>query len=117
MVLAFVLAAQVALAQEIPADFTVTLQRTACFGRCHVYTVTIDARGNVTYEGRTFVRVTGTVTDTVPLTRVRELLAAVERIGFFQLRDDYRTLPLARPSQQPSEPNCSRTRSRTTMWT
>ena len=109
MVLALVLAAQVAaLAQEVPDDFTVTLQRTACFGRCHVYTVTIDARGNVTYEGRTFVRVTGTVTDTVPLTRVRALLAGVERIGFFRLRDDYRTI---------RNPDGSETVVSTTRWT
>lgn len=34
-------------ARTIPDDFLVTLERTACFGDCHVYTVTIDARGNV----------------------------------------------------------------------
>lgn len=79
-------------AQTIPDDWLVTLERTACFGPCHVYTVTIDARGNVTYEGKAAVRVTGKATDRVPVARVRELLETIERIGFFTLGEQYRTI-------------------------
>ena len=88
---AFATAAPVA-AQTVPDDFLVTLERTACFGECHVYTVTIDARGNVAYEGRAFVRVTGKATDRVPVARVRELLDTIERIGFFKLGEQYREI-------------------------
>src|SRR5882724_1752479 len=63
-----------------PTDALVRLQRTSCFGPCPVYTVTLDARGTVTYEGERFVRVVGRRT------------AQVERIHFFQMRDAYRVI-------------------------
>lgn len=78
--------------QEVPEDFVVTLERTSCFGECPVYRVSIDARGNVTYEGTKFVRVEGRRTDRLPKSRVAALLATVERIGFFDLRDSYRII-------------------------
>src|SRR6185436_11964809 len=56
----------------VPPDTSIRLERTACFGECPVYVVTIDARGNVTFEGRHFVRVEGKATDTIPVARVAE---------------------------------------------
>ena len=61
---AFVLAiglAGAAMAQEpeVPPDALIRLQRTSCFGPCPIYTVTIDARGTVTFDGERFVRVVG----------------------------------------------------------
>ncbi|HET9191240.1 MAG TPA: ankyrin repeat domain-containing protein [Vicinamibacterales bacterium] len=85
-------AAAPAAAQTIPDDFLLTLERTACFGDCPVYTVTIDARGNVAYEGKASVRVTGKATDRVPVARVRDLLDTIERIGFFKLSEQYREI-------------------------
>ena len=37
--------------QAIPEDFVIKLERTACYGRCPVYVVSIDAMGNVTLRG------------------------------------------------------------------
>ena len=76
----------------IPGDPVIKLERTACLGECPVYTVTIDARGNVIYEGARFVRVEGRQTDRIPLSRVISILETAERIGFFQLRDEYRVV-------------------------
>ena len=76
----------------IPDDLVIKLERTACFGECPVYTVTIDARGNVSYEGARFVRVEGRQTDRIPLSRVVSILETAERIGFFRLRDEYRVI-------------------------
>ncbi|MEO8257227.1 MAG: DUF6438 domain-containing protein [Acidobacteriota bacterium] len=76
----------------IPDDLAITLERSACFGECPVYTVTIDARGKVTYDGADFVRVTGRQTDQVPVARVAALLDTADRIGFFRLRDQYRVI-------------------------
>ena len=78
--------------QAIPNDFLVTLERTSCFGECHAYTVSIDARGGVNYIGKDWVRVTGKATTRVPVSEVRALLATVERARFFQLRDRYRSI-------------------------
>ena len=77
---------------RIPEDFGIKLDRTACFGACPVYSVTIDARGNVTYDGTRFVRIVGRQTDRIPVSRVAALLETVDRIGFFKLEDKYRQL-------------------------
>ena len=76
----------------VPADTLIKLERTACFGECPVYEVTIDARGNVTYVGRKFVRVQGRRTARIPAARVAALLDTAERIKFFELRNRYRTV-------------------------
>ena len=79
-------------AQGVSDEFVITLERTSCFGECPVYTVSIDAGGNVVYEGKKFVRVEGRQTDRIPASRAARLLATAERIGFFELRDRYRTI-------------------------
>ena len=43
----------------------ITLQRTACFGACPVYTVSIYADGTVAYNGERFVEVEGTQTGSI----------------------------------------------------
>ncbi len=93
-VIALVIAtvASLAAAQIIPPDVVIRLERTSCFGECPVYSVSIDAKGNVTYDGTEFVRVKGRQTDRIPVPRVAELLATADRIGFFDLRDQYRTI-------------------------
>jgi len=78
--------------QAIPDDFLITLARTSCFGMCPVYSVTIDAKGRVTYEGKKFVRVEGRQSDQIPVTQVAELMATVQRVGFFELDDEYRVV-------------------------
>jgi Domain of unknown function (DUF6438)/Ankyrin repeat len=92
MALALATASSKIVAQEVPDDFVIKLERTACFGECPVYTVSIDARGNVTYEGTRFVRVVGRQTDRIQISRVAVFLENAERIGFFDLRDQYRTI-------------------------
>jgi hypothetical protein len=76
---------------SVPDDVVIKLERTRCFGACPVYTVSIDAKGNVVYEGIRFVQVQGRVTDRIPVSRVAALLATADRIGFFELGDQYRT--------------------------
>ena len=78
-------------AQTVPDDFLITLERTSCFGECPAYSVSIDARGTVTYEGKDHVRVQGRQLDRVDVSRVAALAATVERIGFFKMEEQYRT--------------------------
>jgi hypothetical protein len=77
---------------DVPADTMIHLQRTSCFGPCPIYTVTIDARGTVTYDGDRFVRVTGRQAARIAQPLVATLLASAERIHFFDLRDAYRVI-------------------------
>jgi hypothetical protein len=90
--------ASVAGAQDIPEDFVVTLERTAktCGSDdCPEYSVSIDSRGNVTFDGREHVRVIGRAVDQIPISLVREIAATVERVGFFKLLERYREIRLA----------------------
>jgi uncharacterized protein DUF6438/ankyrin repeat protein len=80
----------VAEPQAIPNDFVITLARSTCFGECPAYSVAIDAKGNVIYDGKKFVRVEGRQSDRVSLSRVAALAATVERIRFFELDERYR---------------------------
>lgn len=77
---------------NVPPDASIRLQRTSCFGTCPVYTVTIDARGTVTYDGERFVRVVGRQTAQIEPSVVAGLLAKADAIGFFQMRDAYRAI-------------------------
>src|SRR5215471_999076 len=75
---------------DVPPDAVIRLERTSCYGSCPIYTVTIDARGIVTYEGKRHVRVVGRRTAQAAPSVIAELLAHAERIGFFDFRDAYR---------------------------
>lgn len=67
----------------------ITLERTACFGTCPVYTVTMREDGSVTYTGSAHVRVTGTERWTIDAAAVRALAREMEQAGFFDLKDKY----------------------------
>ena len=97
-------------AEPFPAsadeDVTITLQRTACYGSCPDYTVTIDGKGKVRFatrdaEGpgaaevhRAFspddgVLLSGVHTDSVDPLVVRDLVAKFRASDFFALKDKY----------------------------
>ena len=77
---------------DVSANTLIQMQRTSCYGPCPVYTVTIDGRGVVTYDGGRFVRVVGRQTARIAPSLVAGLLASAERIRFFELRDAYRVI-------------------------
>jgi len=70
-----------AVQDSIPDDLVIKLERTVCFGECPAYSVTIDAKGNVAYDGNKFVRVVDRQTDRIPLSRVTALLGDTARIN------------------------------------
>lgn len=74
----------------VPPDTLITLERAGCGADCPTYAVSIDADGNVEYEGRQFVRVEDRQTDRIPRSAVAELLDGAARIGFFDLENSYR---------------------------
>jgi hypothetical protein len=73
--------------ESVRADVTFTLERTACFGTCPVYQLTITGDGTVVYEGRDFVKVKGRQTSSISTAQVQELVAAFERANFLVLTD------------------------------
>jgi Domain of unknown function (DUF6438) len=69
----------------VPNDFVLSLQRGECFGDCPIYTVTVDAAGNVEYEGTKFVTVTGAARWSVSTEVVAHLFKLLERVHFLDL--------------------------------
>ncbi|HET7696969.1 MAG TPA: membrane dipeptidase [Vicinamibacterales bacterium] len=89
-----------AAAQSVPvqAPIAITLERTACFGFCPVYTVTLRDDGTVTYNGRQHVKVTGNHTWKIDPAAVRALAQEMQDEGFFDLQDEYRSLMTDHPT-------------------
>ncbi|MBD2019873.1 hypothetical protein H6F43_06680 [Leptolyngbya sp. FACHB-36] len=75
--------------QRSSTQVALTLERTACFGFCPMYKVTVYGNGKVVYEGRRFVKVTGTRTTTISRAAVRKLVAEFQKINYFKLQDQY----------------------------
>lgn len=78
----------VTAAQDGPV--LITLSRSACFGFCPTYRVSISGEGEVVYVGRGFVNVVGEQRATIPRAEVSALLTRFDAVGFSSLRDEYR---------------------------
>ena len=70
-------------------EVVITLERTACFGICPVYRLTIYGDGRVVYEGIRCVRIEGTRTATISENKIDELITEFRKIDFFSLKDSY----------------------------
>ena len=68
----------------------ITLTRTVCFGFCPAYTVSITGDGQVTYNGQSFVNVTGEQHATIAPEAVQDLLRRFDNVRFESLNDAYR---------------------------
>jgi hypothetical protein len=90
--LALLLVHRIGTPQEVAVaeDTVITLERTGgCFiVPCPTYKVTIDGRGNVTFDGDNFM-IKGRHTGRIPMSSVRAILETAERIRFFELPDRY----------------------------
>ncbi|WP_286828726.1 MULTISPECIES: DUF6438 domain-containing protein [Kordiimonas] len=71
-----------------PSDY-VTLSRTACFGACPVYDITLQGDGRVTYHGGRFTKLQGQHNDTYSAGRFLEVLSMFEMRGFSDFDDAY----------------------------
>jgi hypothetical protein len=75
--------------QKVSQPVALTLERTACFGFCPMYKLTVYGNGKVVYEGKRFVKVTGTRTATISPTAARKLISEFQQIHYFKLQDTY----------------------------
>lgn len=78
-----------AAADAVRPAFSVSLERTACFGRCPIYTVTVYGDGRTVFVGKRFVAATGERRARLSRSRVADLRAAVTRARVFTLQDRY----------------------------
>lgn len=75
---------------NVPTEGTlITLERTACFGACPIYTVSIDGNGRIVYNGLDFVTATGEQTAQIDPQQVQELIDFMINGDYFELEDAY----------------------------
>jgi hypothetical protein len=87
-------------ATSVSPDTRISMQRTACFGACPIYTVSITGSGEVSYNGRRFVRVTGEQHGQASSADVAHLVAMMDNAHFFSLNDAYRASVTDLPSTE-----------------
>ena len=77
------------LSEEDLKTVTIHLERTGCFGSCPSYALTIHGDGNVEYEGKTYVKETGSRAGHMDATSIRTLLAEFNKTQFWELDEDF----------------------------
>jgi hypothetical protein len=78
---------QTTLSKDKDQITEVTLERTACFGACPMYKVTLRRDGTISYNGRRFVELQGAYEGKVHgFDRLAQLILSS---GYFNLKDDY----------------------------
>ena len=70
-------------------DVEITLDRTACYGTCPIYSVKIFGDGTVIYDGIKFVGITGERVYHVSQKEVDDLIVKFYEINYFSLNDRY----------------------------
>lgn len=81
-----------AQAELVPVDTVIKLELPSCGGDCPAYTVSIDVRGVVSYEGLEHLCVKGRHTGRIPFARVAAIVDTAHRLRFFELADRYRSV-------------------------
>jgi hypothetical protein len=79
-------------------DPVITLERTACFGGCPVYHLSVLTDGTVYYDGKAHVPRLGPDSARISPTQVQELVSEIEGAGYFSFPDRF----------TPNEPACGR---------
>ena len=77
--------------QKCEDDIVITMERSACFGTCPIYSAKIYADGSVVYVGKEFVKEKGERRFKIAPERVQQLIKEFQRIDYFSLKDRYDT--------------------------
>ncbi len=72
-----------------PKNPVIMLDRTACFGTCPAYTLTLRGDGTAVYDGKSNVEKIGHYTATISTESLTYLIKEFDRIKFFSLNDVY----------------------------
>jgi hypothetical protein len=67
----------------------IVLERTACFGTCPVYTLSVHSSGLVEFAGESHVKAKGTQTGKISPEDFARLVKKIDEIDFFNLRNRY----------------------------
>lgn len=79
--------------KKVPAgvsdDFSLNLYHQGCRGMCPDYRITVDAKGNATYNGRRAVEMMGMYTKVLEGKTVKGIVDLLKQAKFFEMEDVY----------------------------
>jgi hypothetical protein len=78
-------------ASALPQQYKISFSTTECFGRCPVYSVSLDQDGNVEFEGQSNVAKEGKSTKQVAPNDAADVYEALLAASYFGFKDEYRT--------------------------
>ena len=67
----------------------ISLEKTACFGRCPVFKIIIYSNGEALYNGQKFVKKVGEYDLKVSKREIDKILSKAKKIGFNNLKNEY----------------------------
>jgi hypothetical protein len=70
-------------------NYEIKLQRTACYGNCPIYQVTVRGDGQIDYEGFANVRSMGKQNANIPADSAALLLSELQKMNFYELKHTY----------------------------
>jgi hypothetical protein len=73
------------------SETLITIERTACFGSCPIYSAEIYSDGTVIYKGKDFVKIEGEKRYKIPQVRIKMLIEEFQKANYFSLKDKYET--------------------------
>lgn len=82
-------------AQANEPGVVITLERTACFGACPIYSVSILEDGTVLYNGERFVDIEGEQTGQIEPELVAQMVEAFAEAGYFEWDAEYTNMTVS----------------------
>jgi len=74
---------------EVPNDLLITLERTACYGTCPAYKLSVKSDGIVSFEGVSNTKVKGKIEEKISIEKVRQLIKEFEIANYFNLNGKF----------------------------
>lgn len=74
---------------NLPKDFSFSQSRSSCFGQCPSYTLRINHRGQVSYDGLMFTNLKGKHTKMLSAKEMKKLVRLIEEADLFSYEDSY----------------------------
>jgi hypothetical protein len=74
---------------KFPENAIARIQRTACFGHCPIYTLTVYNDGTAMLHAEKWLDLEGDFTATVDQKKFDNLIQKAEEVGYFELKDVY----------------------------
>ncbi len=65
------------------------MERSACYGRCPIYDLTVQPDGKVIFEGKFWTKTTGKAEDKLTEEQLKRLINEIEKANFFSFDNAY----------------------------